>query len=734
MAEVSEPPMSVPPPSRLGRYALVRKLGTGGMGEVWLARDVEAGGRPVAIKRILSHLAFDPRAAQMFLDEARIASQLDHPNVVKVLDVGCVEGWHYLAMEYVLGENLARIIDRAKRRRLPVPTVLAARIVAEAAKGAHHAHTRKDATGRPLEIIHRDMTPPNIMVTDEGDVMVLDFGIAKAVDRVARTQAGSVKGKVEYLSPEQILGEKIDARADIFSLGAVLFELATQRKLFARESMVATLNAVTECRVPLPSKIAPHVDPRIDEIVLRATRRDRNERFQSALEMREALLEFMRGRETRAGSRELAAFVGDLFREEQADRRRILALETAETTQPGIVRPDDPELDHQTAPGPKRRTFAEASEEPTLIAPVGSTRPQLSPVPAPKVATPSPSPMRSRAPLRATPPPPSPIPMATVSDPSISPVETTQPSAPRSAGSDDLTPPPRFPPAAPPALELPSLAPEPSLGRHGDAFEVTPTPPRPRTRRSRARRKSRVFVAGGLLSLSVAGAIVGAALLLEESARAPSPTIPALEQARTSTTPARLAATLPPPMPVEDPPAPSTNIARTDTATALPRPASASTATAAKTRNAQLASPASPAPASAKSIGAPRGVGPAKSAAAPRSPASSEAPGEPKATPRRAVGSVMVAVTSRGRALRAGVFLDDEWVGLSPVEVRAETGAHLLRIEQEGYTPLRRGLDIPAGRASAMSFELKPLPSGAAPEPPSSEGVGEDDEVEVEIH
>ncbi len=367
-------PSAAPP--RQGRFELLRRLGVGGMGEVWIAR---APGEPlIAIKRMLPHLLHDPRAAQMFLDEARIASQLDHPNVVRILEVDHDEEVQWFAMELVLGENLAKLGERARKKKRPIAAAIAARVIGEAAEGVHHAHTRTDARGRPLGIIHRDVTPPNIMVTDGGQVKVLDFGIAKAFDRVARTEAGAFKGKVEYLSPEQILGAELDQRIDIFALGAVLFELLTGKKLFARASMVATLAAITECRVPRPSKIAPDVPPELDEIVLRALARDREQRYATAGQLAEALGRVVRAARLPADA--LSRWVEVLCPEEQAERRRLAgpAVRRAESLVEGpalvevLERAFDDAADDEDAPFVD---FAAGSEAPTQLARV---RPEVS--------------------------------------------------------------------------------------------------------------------------------------------------------------------------------------------------------------------------------------------------------------------------------------------------------------------------------------------------------------------
>jgi serine/threonine protein kinase len=683
---------SVPPyKQRLGRYTLVHRLGSGGMAEVWLARqDGPAGGRPVAVKRMLSHLAYDPRASQMFLDEARIASQVSHPNVVQIFDVGREEDTYYLVMEFVLGENCARIIDRAKKRKVPIPTVLAARICAEAAKGLHHAHTRQGPGGRPLGIIHRDVTPPNIMVTDDGEVKVLDFGIARAVDRLARTEAGNVKGRVEYLSPEQIEGAQIDHRADVFALGAVLFELCTQKKLFARETMVATLAAVTECKVTPPSRIAKHTDPRIDEIVLKATAKRPDDRYQNAQEMREALIEFLRGRETRAGSAELAQFVGDLFRDEQEERKRV--LETVYQSEDGTLPEHRPEslvksidplakaIDRALDDKPRGRSFEVASEDPTLVSPVQKNAAIKS--------------------LRATPaPPPRQI-------PSIG--ETAPMFAVPAGKSNPPKDPASIPPDHEPAFSLSSV----SLPAEDD----DPTS-KPRAWFTR----SSVLIGGGLLSLAVAGAIVGGTLFYRYtkqttagggSARDPSSGIAAADE-------------------------PDGGVIFAPEISLDPESES-------EPEDAGLSVDAGPADLGLRMDGGSKRGAFAKSRATTST-----------ATANRKKGSVYVLVRGEGKEVHAGILLDGEWVGLSPIEVRAETGPHLLEVRQDGWRVQKRAVLIEPGRSSAIAVNLdregeapiaasegadtEPAPEPVAPadagvkKKPKKKPVDLDEEVEIEV-
>ena len=274
----------------LGRYQLLSRLAVGGMAEVYLARQGELSGFKtlVVVKKVLPHLAVKDDFIAMFLDEARIASMLDHPNVVRITEVGRTDNEYFLAMELVQGKPLAAILQQSERAKTPIPHNLGALIVANAAAGLHHAHQLTDASGNLLGLVHRDVSPQNIMVSYEGSVKVIDFGIARALGRLGDTNSGSLKGKLGYMAPEQARGEPVDARADIFSLGVVLWECVAGRRLFLRENELATLRAVVYEPIPSASKFV-EVDPALDAIIRRAVARNVEERFQTAEEMRIAL-------------------------------------------------------------------------------------------------------------------------------------------------------------------------------------------------------------------------------------------------------------------------------------------------------------------------------------------------------------------------------------------------------------------------------------------------------------
>ncbi len=320
----------------LGRYQLLSRLAIGGMAEVYLARQGELSGFKtlVVVKKVLPHLAMKPDFIAMFLDEARIASMLDHPNVVRITEVGRTETEYFLAMELVQGKPLAAILQQSEKARTPLPHNLAALIVANAAAGLHHAHQLTDASGALLGLVHRDVSPQNIMVSFEGSVKVIDFGIARALGRLGDTNSGSLKGKLGYMAPEQGRGEPVDARADIFSLGVVLWECVAGRRLFLRENDLATLRAVITEPIPSASRFA-EVDPALDAIVRRSVARNVKERFQTAEEMRVALERWVFS-SGGASTHDLAALMKSWFPSDhlQWQRAARLALDMQESDPP----------------------------------------------------------------------------------------------------------------------------------------------------------------------------------------------------------------------------------------------------------------------------------------------------------------------------------------------------------------------------------------------------------------
>jgi hypothetical protein len=279
-------------PYVIGRYEVSGQLAAGGMAEVLLARVVGPHGfeRPVVIKRILPHLARRPDFVSMFVDEARIAARIQHPNVVHVYELGSEGSELFLAMEYLAGESLAGVLRRFAARGETMPPALAAYVVERACAGLHAAHELRGADGSSLEVVHRDVSPQNLFVGYDGTVKVLDFGIAKAKDRLTETETGAVKGKFGYMSPEQCAGGELDRRTDTFALSVILYEASTGRRLFKRESHVATVRAITDGPIPDPREIIGAYPDELAAVVLRGLSRPREGRFQTAAEMRAALV------------------------------------------------------------------------------------------------------------------------------------------------------------------------------------------------------------------------------------------------------------------------------------------------------------------------------------------------------------------------------------------------------------------------------------------------------------
>ena len=283
--------------SRLGNYELLLRVGRGGMATVWVARErahASKDDRLVAVKVMLTELADENEFIKMFLDEVRLVRSIRHPNVVDVYDVGEHEGMMWMAMEWVEGESLHTVIAEAGKRRA-IPAELAVRIIADAAAGLHAAHELRDVDGSPRGVVHRDISPHNILIGTNGSVKLVDFGVAKAVGRISEaTRAGQLKGKFGYMSPEQALGKKVDRRSDIFSLGIVLFELTTSRRLFRGEHDVETLRLVISGAIPKPTQIDAKYPPELERIVLKALERNVSARYQTAAELEHDLHAYLK--------------------------------------------------------------------------------------------------------------------------------------------------------------------------------------------------------------------------------------------------------------------------------------------------------------------------------------------------------------------------------------------------------------------------------------------------------
>ena len=282
---------------KLGRYELVAPLGVGGMAEVFKARVAGPGGfaRDVVIKRILPAHGSDPEFVRMFADEAKILGRLHHPNVVQVHEFGEDDGMLFLAMEYVEGPSLSRVLRTARATGRKLPPAVVAYVAREICLALDYVHKLSDESGNRLNVIHRDVTPSNILLTPQGGVKLLDFGVATFRDAAQTTKAGTVKGKPAYLAPEQLEGGPIDGRVDLFALGIVMHEMLTLQHLFAGDSDLGTVKKIMEMKIPCPSAKREDVPAELDRIVMRALQRDRADRFANAAEMARALDEFVVG-------------------------------------------------------------------------------------------------------------------------------------------------------------------------------------------------------------------------------------------------------------------------------------------------------------------------------------------------------------------------------------------------------------------------------------------------------
>jgi serine/threonine protein kinase len=275
-----------------GKYLLLERIAVGGMAEIWLAVRPEAPRRRLVVKRLLPTLADDPAFVTMFLDEARIGAQLDHPGIVPVHDLGREPGGYFLAMDYVAGVDLRALLARRRQHRRLLPVPVTCRIGVQVAEALDHAHRGHGHDGKPLHVVHRDLSPANVLVGFDGRVHLIDFGVASAAFRAHR-EGTVLRGKFGYLSPEQVRGLPVDRRADLFSLGAVLHEALTGERLFRGPSDLAVLERVRSAVVRPPSERNPEVPPALDAVVLRALARDPGQRHPWAVNLAEALRTFV---------------------------------------------------------------------------------------------------------------------------------------------------------------------------------------------------------------------------------------------------------------------------------------------------------------------------------------------------------------------------------------------------------------------------------------------------------
>lgn len=360
-------------PTQYGPYLLLERISVGGMAEVYKAKEygVEGFERTVAVKRILPHVAEDDEFIAMFKDEAKIAVQLNHGNIAQIYNLGNEHDSFYIALEYVAGRDLRTIFQRSQQQGQPMPVAQACYIIMKICEGLDYAHNKKDKYNRPLSIVHRDVSPPNILVSYEGEVKLIDFGVAKAAGRASRTQAGILKGKFGYMSPEQVRGMPLDRRSDVFSVGVVLFEILCGQRLFQAETDFATLEKVRAVDVPRPASINPNIPKALENIMFKALTREPEQRYQSAIELHDELQAFMFAQGLFYSRKDLAAWMRENYaREIDSEKEKAAAQADLRPEQFGPsgrgapVRPPPPPSAGRPPPPPPRGRPAKSPPKP----------------------------------------------------------------------------------------------------------------------------------------------------------------------------------------------------------------------------------------------------------------------------------------------------------------------------------------------------------------------------------
>ncbi|MCA9669157.1 MAG: protein kinase [Myxococcales bacterium] len=371
--------------AQLGKYQLVRRIAVGGMAELYLARQsgLEGFEKAVVVKKLLPERAHDEDTVRMFLQEARFAASLAHPNIVHIFELGKVDDDYFIAMELVDGADLKRCQERAEAIDQPMPFPLVAYVVGCVCRGLHHAHSLRDRDGNLVGLVHRDVSPQNVLIARTGEVKLVDFGIAKATNAAAQTQAGLLKGKYAYMSPEQCRGDELDARSDIFSAGILLYELICRRRLFKRQNEFATMHAVMEQAIAPPSAVSDEVPDELEMIAMRALSRERGDRYSTAEEMQLELQAAIRDNGWEVGQHVLARYMAMLFEgvEEPAPVSAPDVRTIAGTPAPGSVsaRPVAPAAAAPATPPP-------AARKPRDPAANAVARVPLPPSPSPSVS------------------------------------------------------------------------------------------------------------------------------------------------------------------------------------------------------------------------------------------------------------------------------------------------------------------------------------------------------------
>lgn len=347
-----------PLPAKIDRYEPLKRIAVGGMAEIFLAKQsgLEGFEKVVVLKRILSNLASDDEFVAMFLDEARIAAKLSHPNIVQIYDLGKADNTYYIAMEYVSGRNVQHLINKQQDAGGHLPVEHVCRIIAGVCDGLYYAHSRKDYDGKALNIVHRDISPQNILVSFAGGVKVVDFGIAKASTQLAQTRAGVLKGKYAYMSPEQVRGAKIDHRSDLFAVGLVMYEMLTGLRAFERDTSLKTLKAIVQEKPLNPREANPEIPPEVVKLLSKALEKNPDKRYKTAQEMQLALEDFLEQSPKKSNNVRLSRFLYELFDDELNSAEGTLIVKGVGQ----IIIPASP------GPGPVKPAFEEELDSKTV--------------------------------------------------------------------------------------------------------------------------------------------------------------------------------------------------------------------------------------------------------------------------------------------------------------------------------------------------------------------------------
>jgi serine/threonine protein kinase len=445
-------------PTAFGKYFLLERINIGGMAEVFRAKafGVEGFERLVAVKRILPSIAEDKEFIRMFIEEAKLAVQLNHANVAQIFDLGVVDGSYYIALEHVHGRDLRGIFERCRQIGEAMPVAQACFIAMKVCEGLDYAHNKRDQQGRELALVHRDVSPQNILVSFEGEVKLIDFGIAKAAGTGPKTQSGILKGKLSYMSPEQVRGLQVDRRSDVFSCGIVLYELLTGERLFVAESDYSTLEKVRNVEILPPSTYNRKIPDELERIVLKALTRDVEDRYPNAIDLHDELQAFVYTAGEFYSRKDLAGWMKKVFGKE-------IEEETAKLESYRQLKPPTPTL--SSMPPPPASPAAPAASAPTSAAAAPTGPIASSAVSAPTAVPPS---APTTGPISAMSAMPTAQLPAAMQTPSLSAV-TTSPGPivlpPPTPTSLPIALPIPTPPSMPIAVPLPSDEPAPASRR-----------------------------------------------------------------------------------------------------------------------------------------------------------------------------------------------------------------------------------------------------------------------------